>query len=167
MTTVTDPDPKGMPTLVPLEANPEVLSALLKRLGLSDALALHDVFSLSEPSLLAMVPRPAHALLLVFPISAAYESHRLAEDALQADYQGRGPDEPVVWFRQTVGNMCGLVALLHASFNGPARSHIGKMKNINPLFFWVLLMPGDISIFFREWFNPGQVAPGRSPAGSH
>lgn len=113
-------------SFVPLEANPEVMTALLHQLGLSSKLAIHDVYSLTEPDLLAFVPRPAHALLLVFPVSAAYESHRLAEDALLPEYKGTGGDEPggVVWFPQTIRNACGLMGLLHAVCNGPAREEI-------------------------------------------
>ncbi|KAK4134351.1 ubiquitin carboxyl-terminal hydrolase isozyme L1 [Trichocladium antarcticum] len=116
--------PTTAPAFIPLEANPELLTSLLHTLGLSPALAIHDVYSLTDPSLLAFVPRPALALLLVFPISAVYESHRLAEDALQPEYAGRGPREPVAWYRQTIRNACGLLALLHAVSNGPARGYV-------------------------------------------
>ena len=37
---------------------------------------------------------------------------RLAEDAAVPEYDGRGPDEPVLWFRQTIRNACGLMGLL-------------------------------------------------------
>jgi ubiquitin carboxyl-terminal hydrolase L3 len=115
------------PAFVPLEANPPVLTALLHRLGLAPSLALHDVFSVTDPDLLAFVPRPAHALLLVFPTSAAYEAHRLAEDATAPEYKGKGADEPVVWFRQTISNACGLMALLHAVANGEPARNIGAL----------------------------------------
>ena len=125
-TSTTNPDlPQGhTPAFIPLEANPEVMTSLVRRLGLSDSLAVHDVYSITEPELLAFVPRPALALLLVFPVSAAYESQRLAEDAAVPEYDGRGPDEPVLWFRQTIRNACGLMGLLHAVSNGPARGFI-------------------------------------------
>ncbi|KAL2142764.1 hypothetical protein VTI28DRAFT_781 [Corynascus sepedonium] len=119
MTTAADPSSLA-PAFIPLEANPELMTSLLHTLGLSRSLAIHDVYSLTEPSLLAFIPRPAHALLLVFPVSAAYESHRLAEDALQPEYAGKGPQEPVVWFPQTIRNACGLIGLLHAAANANA-----------------------------------------------
>jgi ubiquitin carboxyl-terminal hydrolase L3 len=114
------------PSFIPLEANPEVMSNLLHNLGLSSALQIHDVYSMTDPDLLAFVPRPALALLLVFPVSAAYESHRLAEDATADEYNGHGVDEPVVWFRHTIRNACGLMGLLHAVSNGPAKGFIGE-----------------------------------------
>lgn len=133
-TTAAHPDPPAgsLPAFVPLEANPELMTALLRRLGLGGALAVHDVYSITEPELLAFVPRPALALLLVFPVSAAYEAHRLAEDAGVPEYAGRGPAEPVLWFRQTIRNACGLMGLLHAVANGPARAFIGKSLTSSP-----------------------------------
>lgn len=113
--------------LLMAENNPEVMSSLVHRLGLSQNLAFHDVFSIDEPELLAFVPRPAHALLLVFPVSETYEKFRIQEDKDQPEYQGHGPDEEVVWYKQTIGNACGLIGLLHGVSNGAARSHIGTL----------------------------------------
>ncbi|KAF4917495.1 Ubiquitin carboxyl-terminal hydrolase isozyme L3 [Colletotrichum viniferum] len=130
----TNPDPSASaPAFIPLEANPELMTTLLHKLGLSPALAIHDVFSLTDADMLSFIPRPALAVLLVFPVSAAYESHRLAEDALLEEYQGKGPQEPVLWFRQTIRNACGLMGLLHAVGNGPAREYIQKPSDLNTL----------------------------------
>lgn len=123
-----NPDPASTaPAFIPLEANPELMSKLLHTLGLSPALQMHDVYSLEDQDLLAFIPQPALALLLVFPISATYESHRLAEDATAPEYEGKGEGEPVVWFKQTIRNACGLVGLLHATANGPAKNFIGEL----------------------------------------
>lgn len=137
----------GRVAFIPLEANPELMTKLLHDLGLQSSLAVHDVYSLTEPELLAFIPRPAHALLLVFPVSAAYESARLAEDVTLPEYSGKGDGEPVVWFKQTIRNACGMMGLLHAVSNGPARKSIGMSPlkgNPNttfpppPLFFFIL-----------------------------
>ncbi|KAK1089986.1 ubiquitinyl hydrolase 1, partial [Friedmanniomyces endolithicus] len=72
--------PKGKKRFIPLENNPEVMSTLLHKLGLSPALQFHDVFSIDDADLLAFVPRPAYALLLVFPVSQTYEKFRYEED---------------------------------------------------------------------------------------
>ncbi|KAL2153193.1 hypothetical protein VTH82DRAFT_4348 [Thermothelomyces myriococcoides] len=128
MSAAADPSPDSL-AFVPLEANPELMTHLLHELGLSPSLAVHDVYSLTEPELLGFIPRPAHALLLVFPVSAAYEAHRLAEDATitttttSRDKQEaeEEQEQPVIWFRQTIRNACGLIGLLHAAANGEAR----------------------------------------------
>ncbi|CAI4212571.1 unnamed protein product [Parascedosporium putredinis] len=89
---------------IPLEANPPLLTSLLHKLGVSPALAVHDVYSLDDPDLLAFVPRPALALLLVFPITDKYETHRREEDADKPDYEGGSGEDNVLWFQQTIRN---------------------------------------------------------------
>ena len=125
MSLTTDPDPSGgCPAFIPLEANPQLMTTLIHKLGISDALEMHDVYSLTDPDLLAFIPRPALALLLVFPVSAVYESHRMAEDSLADEYKGKGDTEPVLWWPQTIKNACGMMGLLHAITNGNARNFI-------------------------------------------
>ena len=102
------------------------MTGLVHKLGLSEKLAFHDVFSIDDPELLAFVPRPAHALLLVFPVSQTYEKFRIQEDQEKAEYQGHGPEEEVIWYKQTIGNACGLIGLLHAVSNGSARPHMRR-----------------------------------------
>lgn len=107
------------------ENNPEVMTALVHKLGLSKSLRFHDVFSIDDPDLLSFVSRPALALLLVFPVSKTYESYRMHEDANRPLYESKGTEEPVIWYRQTIGNACGLMGLLHAVSNGAAREAVG------------------------------------------
>lgn len=108
------------------ENNPEVMDPLAAKLGLGDELRFYDVYALDEPALLAHIPRPAAALLVIIPMTEAWGRDREAEDAARpgGDYDGRGPDEPVVWFRQTIGNACGSIGLLHCAINGPAAAHV-------------------------------------------
>ncbi|KAL2221629.1 ubiquitin C-terminal hydrolase L3 [Thermoascus aurantiacus ATCC 26904] len=120
-----NPDaPSTNKAFVPLENNPEVMSHLVHKLGLPPTLGFTDVYSIDEPDLLAFVPRPSHALLLVFPVSPTYEAARIAEDTPLPEYTGSGPSEPVMWFKQTIRNACGLIGLLHAVSNGEPRRHI-------------------------------------------
>lgn len=103
-----------------LENNPDVMNELAKRLGLSSELQFYDVYSLDEPELLAHIPRPALALLVIIPFTPAWGENRTAEDADEKPYAGSGPDEPVIWFKQTIGHACGSIGLLHSVINGPA-----------------------------------------------
>lgn len=118
---------------VPLEANPEVMTSLIHNLGLSKSLAFHDVFSIDDPDLLAFIPRPAHALLLVFPVSDTYEKFRTTEDLDKPEYSGTGEAEDVIWYKQTIGNACGLIGLLHGVSNGPARTYIEPGTDLDEL----------------------------------
>lgn len=106
------------------------MTTLVRKLGLSPDLSWHDVYSLDDPSLLSFVPRPAHALLLVFPVSETYETFRREEDSTLPDYSGSGSNEEVLWFKQTIGNACGLMGLLHAVCNGMLRDFIGMLATI-------------------------------------
>lgn len=133
MPTLSNPDvPDGAPAFIPLEANPQLLTSLVHKLGLSSSLAFHDVYSLTDPDLLAFVPRPALVLLLVFPVSATYENHRVAEDALAEEYkggEGKQGDSDVIWIKQTIRNACGLMGVLHGVLNGAARGFIGTLPH--------------------------------------
>lgn len=102
------------------------MTSLIHELGLSPALSFHDVFSIDEPELLAFIPRPANALLLVFPVSDTYEISRVTEDKDKTEYTGKGDGEPVIWYKQTIRNACGLIGILHAVSNGSAKEFIRK-----------------------------------------
>ena len=118
------------------------MTSLVHKLGLSPALSFHDVFSISDPELLAFVPRPATALLLVFPVSKSYEQFRVTEDKDRNDYEGKGDNEPVIWYKQTIRNACGLIGILHAVSNGGSRNFVGM--------FW--------HTHLEEWWGDGVEA---------
>lgn len=111
---------------IPLESDPGLFTHLIHRLGAKQSIAFHDVLSLDEPELLAFVPRPALAVVLVFPTSAQYKAEITKQDKSRADYTQSGNDETVVWFRQSINNACGFYAVLHAVSNGRAREFLGK-----------------------------------------
>ncbi|KAL2122864.1 hypothetical protein VTJ04DRAFT_3319 [Mycothermus thermophilus] len=108
------------------------MNALAKELGLSPDLTFYDVYSLDEPDLLAHIPRPAYALLVIFPLTPAWRRDREAEDAALGDsatYYRGGPagntgPEPIIWFKQTIHDACGSYGLVHCVVNGPAAKHI-------------------------------------------
>ncbi|KAJ8101404.1 hypothetical protein POJ06DRAFT_96296 [Lipomyces tetrasporus] len=110
-------------SFVPLESNPDVLTRLAESLGLSDDLSFHDVYSLDDPDLLSFIPRPALALMLVFPVSDAYEEYRREQDKDTPPFE-TSSDDDVIWLKQTIGNACGTYAVLHSTLNGPAFDHV-------------------------------------------
>ncbi|KZO91090.1 cysteine proteinase [Calocera viscosa TUFC12733] len=109
---------------IPLESDPDVFTQLIHNLGVSKTLSFVDVLSLTDPNLLAFIPRPVLALILVFPDFGDYAAGYAKEQAGKPEYEGSGPGEDAVWFKQTIGNACGLYALLHAVCNGKARDHV-------------------------------------------
>ncbi|KAK9240516.1 hypothetical protein V1525DRAFT_395229 [Lipomyces kononenkoae] len=108
---------------VPLESNPDVLTRLAVSLGLSDDLSFHDVYSLDDPDLLSFIPRPVFALMLVFPISDAYEQYRREQDDDKPASEA-APEDGVIWLKQTIRNACGTYAVLHSTLNGPAEDYL-------------------------------------------
>jgi ubiquitin carboxyl-terminal hydrolase L3 len=95
------------------------MNPLAYRLGLSPELAFHEPYSLTEPELTALVPRPVYALLFLYPEDALVQ----VNDA-PTEYEGSGTDEPVLWFRQTIGHTCGFMGLMHCLLNSEATKHI-------------------------------------------
>ena len=85
---------KGKKIFVPLENNPEVFTDLVHRLGVSDHLGFYDVYSIDEPELLSMVPRPVHALIFISPADVY---HRVRKDDKKLNYDGSGEQEPILW----------------------------------------------------------------------
>ncbi|KAM7272382.1 hypothetical protein ACFE04_027045 [Oxalis oulophora] len=80
---------------LPLEANPDVMNQ----------------------ELLDMVPKPVLAVLFLFPITSKSEEERMLQENTNKE-----PNTKVYFMKQTVGNACGTIGLLHAL--GNATSHI-------------------------------------------
>lgn len=107
-----------------LENNPEVMNHLARALGLSDSLSFYDIYSLTDQDLLAFIPRPSLALLVIIPMTPAWNEARTAEDKDKGEYEGKGEEEPVIWFKQTIGNACGSIGLVHSLLNSEAANYI-------------------------------------------
>lgn len=100
------------------------MTRLAETLGLSSGLAFYDVYALDEPDILTHIPRPVHALLVTIPLTPAWHREREAEDAERGVYDRTGPQEPVLWFKQTIGHACGSIGLLHCLLNGVPATYV-------------------------------------------
>ncbi|KAJ4376713.1 hypothetical protein N0V86_006830 [Didymella sp. IMI 355093] len=123
--------PKKMFTV--LENNPSVMNHLAKALGMDDKLSFYDVYSLTDPDLLAFLPRPVYALLVIIPLTPSWDKARTTEDSDLSDYTGKGEDEPVIWFKQTIGNACGSIGLVHSLLNSGASEHIKPRSTLDQI----------------------------------
>ena len=102
---------------VPLEANPGVLDAFARKIGVRDPnVGFHDVFGL-DPELLAFVPSPVLAVILLYPLTAASESERRAELARQPETDRDAIPADLFYMKQTIGNACGTIAMMHCLAN--------------------------------------------------
>ncbi|XP_030945626.1 ubiquitin carboxyl-terminal hydrolase 3-like [Quercus lobata] len=97
---------------LPLEANPEVMNQFLWGLGLpEDEAECYDVFGL-DLELLEMVPKPVLAVVFLYPLTAQSE-----EERIQQENEKKEASSSVYFMKQTVGNACGTIGLLHAIGN--------------------------------------------------
>uniref|UniRef100_A0A671UVM7 Ubiquitin carboxyl-terminal hydrolase n=1 Tax=Sparus aurata TaxID=8175 RepID=A0A671UVM7_SPAAU len=104
------------PRWLPLESNPEV--CFVNCLGMRQTWQFGDVYGL-DPELLNMVPRPVCAVLLLFPVTEKYETFKQEEEEkLKGQPQEVSPD--VYFIKQTIGNACGTIGLIHAVANNKA-----------------------------------------------
>ncbi|KAI7825984.1 ubiquitin carboxyl-terminal hydrolase isozyme L3 [Gamsiella multidivaricata] len=113
-TTTAEPTKKTIRWL-PLESNPEVLDKYVRDLGVPAPWRYADVMGLDE-ELLAFVPQPVHALILLFPITPKYEEYRKEEQS-RIDQQGQTVSPKVIFYPQTISNACGTMGVLHSIAN--------------------------------------------------
>ncbi|CAD5197091.1 unnamed protein product [Musa acuminata subsp. malaccensis] len=116
---------------LPLEANPDVMNQFIWGLGVPEDVAeFNDVYGLDE-ELLEMVPKPVLAVLFLFPYSKEAEAERISNQEKASGNEKKvfissfclqKPSEKVYFLKQTVGNACGTIGVLHAL--GNASSHI-------------------------------------------
>ncbi|KAI2534167.1 ubiquitin C-terminal hydrolase L1 [Homo sapiens] len=99
--------------LKPMEINPEMLNKVLSRLGVAGQWRFVDVLGLEEESL-GSVPAPACALLLLFPLTAQHENFRKKQIE---ELKGQEVSPKVYFMKQTIGNSCGTIGLIHAVAN--------------------------------------------------
>lgn len=117
-------------TFIPLENNPAVMTTLAHKLGMSEELEFQDVYTLTESDLLAFIPRPARALLFVYPETDTNNNFRKTYDS-EPDFDDAG-DKPVLFYRQIITHACGLIGLLHCITNG-ARDKIAAGSDLDKL----------------------------------
>jgi ubiquitin carboxyl-terminal hydrolase L3 len=100
---------------LPLESNPKLMNDYITTLGVKGNYEFTDIYGV-DPDMLAMVPQPVIAVMLLFPISEASEKHKKEIEAKMLS--SRGLLSPKVYhMKQTVGNACGTVGLIHAVLN--------------------------------------------------
>ena len=81
---IAEPNSNARKSFFPLESDPELFTTLAHDLGLSSSLGFYDVFSVNEPELLALIPRPVHALVLCFTEDGEYAKWKEGVEAEEA-----------------------------------------------------------------------------------
>lgn len=124
---------------MPLESNPAVMNKFLGSMGVPSSWAINDVLGMDE-ELLAMVPQPVAAVILLYPINDINETFK-AEQEESIEASGQEVSDKVYFMQQFVGNACGTVALIHAIANntdtislsdGALKTFLEKTESMNP-----------------------------------
>ncbi|XP_020577628.1 ubiquitin carboxyl-terminal hydrolase 3 isoform X1 [Phalaenopsis equestris] len=100
---------------IPLEANPDVMNQFIWGLGVPEIEAeFNDVYGLDD-EMLKLVPKPVLAVLFCYPDS---QERRDAREKISGSAEmGEVFPENVYFLKQTVGNACGTMGVLHAIGN--------------------------------------------------
>ncbi|KAA0155167.1 hypothetical protein FNF29_01918 [Cafeteria roenbergensis] len=101
---------------LPLESNPDLMNKYAESLGFPTAMyQFHEIFS-TEDWALEMIPAPVIAVVFLYPIKDSTEAHRAAEKERIAK-DGQEVSDKLYYTKQTIGNACGTIGLLHAIAN--------------------------------------------------
>ncbi|CAK9874802.1 unnamed protein product [Sphagnum jensenii] len=114
----------GKKRWLPLEANPEVMNQFVQGLGFPGDAGFFDVYGFDD-DLLAMVPTPVLAVLLLFPISPEF---------YEQEWETLQVSEKVYFLKQTVGNACGTIGLLHAIGNNLSQLELAEGSYLQRFF---------------------------------
>lgn len=109
---------------LPLESNPEVMNKYVWTLGVSEQWQFVDVWGF-ESDLLQLLPRPICAVLLLYPLSDKSESEVLGQEEHESG---------LYFIKQTVGNACGTIGIIHALCNNSNRLGFDSEKHLSRFF---------------------------------
>lgn len=124
---------------LPLESNPDVMNKYLYSLGIPEKWQMVDVYGL-DPELLATVPRPVLAVVLLFPYCDKYHEYKAVQEA-EIGEKGQTVSENVYYLKQVVPNACGTIALIHSVANnvdkiqledGHLKQFLDDTKSLDP-----------------------------------
>ncbi|KAK4056487.1 ubiquitinyl hydrolase 1 [Microbotryomycetes sp. JL221] len=154
---------------LPLESNPDSYTKWSSALGLDKSKwTFQEVYGLDD-ELLAWVKQPVKAVLLLFPITQAYEQYRKQQDEQIAQH-GVKDVQDIIYFKQTIANACGTMALLHALANsgvplndGPLKTLFERAKDKNPYERAAMLVEddgvaGEVSRVHESTASTGETA---------
>ncbi|XP_051193527.1 ubiquitin carboxyl-terminal hydrolase 3 [Lolium perenne] len=111
---------------IPLEANPDVMNQFMWGLGVTEGeVQFCDVYGLDD-DLLAMVPQPVLAVIFLYPLTSQDDKVEEYDASTTSTAGGKDLSKSVYFTKQTVGNACGTVGVIHAI--GNAASNINLVE---------------------------------------
>ncbi|XP_025088066.1 ubiquitin carboxyl-terminal hydrolase-like [Pomacea canaliculata] len=106
---------------IPLESNPKVLNKYIQNLGVSNDWQFVDVYGLDD-EMLMMVPGPQAAVMLLYPLTENAKTKEIG--TVDSSYPSSA-----YYLKQTIGNACGTVALVHALANNEDKITFDETKH--------------------------------------
>lgn len=94
-----------------MEINPEILNKLMKKVGVLPTFKFVDVLGF-EKDYLKSFPHEVSAVMLLFPLTSQHNEFRKKQEDDQKDKEA---DAKVYFMKQTIGNSCGIVGVIHAT----------------------------------------------------
>lgn len=141
---------------MPLESNPEVMTEFASKIGLNVAeCGFYDVYGLDD-ELLMMVPQPVLAVLLLFPITKESEEANKKDDAENPPSSQAAPSS-LYFMKQTIGNACGTIGMLHALGNNTKELPIDAGSFLDTFFSTTIPMTPEERGAYLE--SPPEGAP--------
>uniref|UniRef100_A0A7S4ISD1 Ubiquitin carboxyl-terminal hydrolase n=1 Tax=Vannella robusta TaxID=1487602 RepID=A0A7S4ISD1_9EUKA len=151
-----------------LESNPEVLTSLGRKLGLKGGWAFADIFGF-DADLLAMVPSPCVAVILLFPSNKKTPNPTSEVKNDELFYLTQIPE---------LGNACGTIAMLHSFANNIKTlefddesvlvNFVKKLKKETPLKRGELLNDdAEINALHNELAHEGQTEVQEGKVNNH
>jgi len=80
-----------------------------------------------DEELLDFVPQPVSAVLLIFPITEEHENRR-QEELEEATHTPPDYSQAIYFLKQTVGNACGSIAVIHSVANNLEKFQLDSHK---------------------------------------
>jgi ubiquitin carboxyl-terminal hydrolase L3 len=111
---------------LPLESNPSIFNSFIHGLGVPAVWAFHDVLGIDD-ELLALIPQPVAAAILLFPCSQNIYKFRRDEACALSGVAPSAAARATFHVEQhaAFGNACGTIAAIHAIANSRWAFHQG------------------------------------------
>lgn len=129
-----------MPTWFPLESNPELMNKYITSLG-AQGVGVQEVLSVEDWAL-DMVEGEVKAVLFLYPLTQPQREHEAVDPPKKLEANQPGSGIPF-FMRQTVGNACGTVALLHALANAAQVRAAAGLSSITSDGSWLASFVAD------------------------
>jgi len=100
----------------PLESNPELVNKFAARMGMPKGFSWSDVWGFDD-ELLAFVPQPVIACVLLFPSCKEIKDYKLKQAKEIEDNKQHLDNLFYITQHDQIGNACGTIALCHALAN--------------------------------------------------